>query len=582
MVLLAPGMPRACPVEPPVRFYSASSPTTTAGMPRARPVEPPVRFYFATSHLGCHGLAPWSLPFVSILPRRTWNAPACPVEPPVRFYSASRQPPHLGCHGLAPWSLPFVSILPRRTWDATGLPRGASRSFLFSLLANHHTCWDATGLARGASRSFLFCHVAPGMPRACPVEPPVRFYSASRQPHLGCHGLAPWSLPFVSILPRRTWDATGLPRGASRSFLFSLSPTTPGMPRACPVEPPVRFYFATSHLGCHGLAPWSLPFVSIQPLANHTWDATGLPRGASRSFLFYHVALAYPSLAPRLSAQEKMLKDSRLLRIRWINRALMPRPGAAPLTCLASRKSCRMFKMGRKGKSIVKGQQDGFAFLTNRGILALSLAGAPLSFGQPTLGPRIDRYGDALPEGAIARLGTLQLTHLGGIESLAISPDGTVAASGVRDGKETYLGERKVHEAKGITLEEGVRITEATIRLWDVKAGELLRQILTPDALSRTSILRPTARHFSRDAASSSAAGKAIPARRFGSRRLSSEDGFTSKRSCRPAIHSCRSTAAGSIVPSKRTVESPIITINNTWFAFGTPRPAPRCHWPKR
>jgi hypothetical protein len=41
------------------------------------------------------------------------------------------------------------------------------------------------------------------------------------------------------------------------------------------------------------------------------------------------------------------------------------------------------------------------------------------------------------------------LTHLGGIEAVAISPDGTVTASGVRDGKETYLGERNVHQSKG-------------------------------------------------------------------------------------------------------------------------------------
>jgi WD40 repeat protein len=116
------------------------------------------------------------------------------------------------------------------------------------------------------------------------------------------------------------------------------------------------------------------------------------------------------------------------------------------------------------------------------GIIFLFVVAAHASYGQPTVGPRLDHYGDALPEGALARLGTLRLTHLGVIEAVAISPDGKVAASGVRDGKETYLGERIVHQSEGFTLGEGVRVTEATIRLWNVKTGELLRQISTPDA----------------------------------------------------------------------------------------------------
>jgi WD40 repeat protein len=116
------------------------------------------------------------------------------------------------------------------------------------------------------------------------------------------------------------------------------------------------------------------------------------------------------------------------------------------------------------------------------GVVALLLVGVRTSHGQPSPGSRIDRYGDALPKGAIARLGTLRLTHLGGIEAVAISLDGKVAASGVSHGKETYLGERTVHKSKGFTLGEGVRVTEATIRLWNVKTGELLRQFSTPDA----------------------------------------------------------------------------------------------------
>lgn len=113
----------------------------------------------------------------------------------------------------------------------------------------------------------------------------------------------------------------------------------------------------------------------------------------------------------------------------------------------------------------------------------LSAPDAPRSHGQPGPGRApTDRYGDPLPEGAVARLGTLRLTHLGWITAVAVSPDGKVAASGVRHGEEYVLRKRVVDKGDGTAHRERIRATRATIRLWDVKTGELLREIQTPDA----------------------------------------------------------------------------------------------------
>ena len=121
------------------------------------------------------------------------------------------------------------------------------------------------------------------------------------------------------------------------------------------------------------------------------------------------------------------------------------------------------------------------------------LLGVLLVFGAGTQSPanmpgdepapvRTDPFGDRLPEGALARLGTLRLVHLGHIKAVAVSPDGKFAASGVSGGKTTYLGWRPHQQFGGFGSGWGVREPRATIRLWDTATGKLIREITTPDA----------------------------------------------------------------------------------------------------
>jgi RNA polymerase sigma factor (sigma-70 family) len=67
--------------------------------------------------------------------------------------------------------------------------------------------------------------------------------------------------------------------------------------------------------------------------------------------------------------------------------------------------------------------------------------------------PRTDLYGDPLPEGAMARLGTVRLRHRQDVTSVAFSPDGKILASS--------------------TLDEA-------ICFWDSSTGKPIRELLDP------------------------------------------------------------------------------------------------------
>src|SRR5262245_19149966 len=88
-------------------------------------------------------------------------------------------------------------------------------------------------------------------------------------------------------------------------------------------------------------------------------------------------------------------------------------------------------------------------------VLLASNAGTNHLPGHEPNAARLGRYGDPLPEGAVARLGTLRLVHLGGLASVAVSPDGKVIASGARQGKRVYEGGKLLYESDNFTLGRG-------------------------------------------------------------------------------------------------------------------------------
>ena len=84
--------------------------------------------------------------------------------------------------------------------------------------------------------------------------------------------------------------------------------------------------------------------------------------------------------------------------------------------------------------------------------VAAAGAGAPGPADEPAPEQK-DAFGDPLPPGALARMGTVRLRHDGAVCCVAFSPDGRLLASSSAQGQ---------------------------LRLWDPRTGQLVRRLLDP------------------------------------------------------------------------------------------------------
>ncbi len=128
-----------------------------------------------------------------------------------------------------------------------------------------------------------------------------------------------------------------------------------------------------------------------------------------------------------------------------------------------------------------------YALLMILGVGSVNASDLPPT--QERQAPHTDRYGDLLPKGAIARLGTVRFRLASDINSAAVSPDGAIVASSSRWGI-IYLWDATTgKELRRIANEgylealafspDGKTLASAggQLQLWDIASGKLVRKL---------------------------------------------------------------------------------------------------------
>lgn len=128
-------------------------------------------------------------------------------------------------------------------------------------------------------------------------------------------------------------------------------------------------------------------------------------------------------------------------------------------------------------------------------LLASCEAGAERARGRTrasgTRATPADVYGDPLPEGAVARLGTIRFRHGGRVGALAYTPDGKRIVSGSGDGlvrvwdlEGRLIRKMAGHEGNVFSVavsKDGKRIVsgakDGTVRIWDAETGGEVRRL---------------------------------------------------------------------------------------------------------
>jgi len=118
--------------------------------------------------------------------------------------------------------------------------------------------------------------------------------------------------------------------------------------------------------------------------------------------------------------------------------------------------------------------------------------------------PPVDRFGDALPEGALARYGTVRLRQGFLVHRVLFAPDGkklALAGCGrpvglwdVETGKEVHQFRKNQHQPTGVAFShDGALIAEGEqgVRLWSTKTGALVQELPNVGASQRAVLFTP-------------------------------------------------------------------------------------------